>query len=171
MPRSYIESFEDEYTPNLQVKNSLLNHGTLYIKTNQQKKIFFDYTIDAKIDVYIAKNNIKKDTELSPLNCIKKSIILDKLKAMPLEHLPDHALQSKTNIRSGSILTTKDIRKLYLIKRGSYVNTTLNERGMVISFSAKAENNGKLGAIITVQTDDGKKLKVRVTGKNMAEVQ
>jgi|FLOH01.1.fsa_nt_gi flagellar basal body P-ring formation protein FlgA len=171
MPRTYIESLPHEYLINIQKKNSLYNHGTLYIKTKQQKKIFFDYTIDANVDVYVAKNNIKRDTELSAINCVKKSIILDKFRATPLQNLKNNAVQTKISIRHGNIITLRDIRKLSVVKRGSFVTTILNSDGMSLSFSAKAETEGMLGDIITVQKSDGKKIKVRVTGRNMAEVQ
>lgn len=171
MPRTYIESLPNEYIVNIQENDSLFNHGTLYIKIKEQKKIFFDYTISASLDVYIAKNDIKRDTELSALNCTKKSIILDKFRATPLQDLNNNTLQSKAGIKMNSIITFRDIRQLSIVKRGSYVTTMLDEDGIVLSFSAKAETDGRLGDIIAVQKSDGKKLKVRITGKNMAEVQ
>ena len=166
-----MESLPDEYIINIQSKNSLFNYGTLYIKTKQQKKIFFDYTISANVDVYVAKNNIKRGTELSAVNCTKKSIILDRFRATPLQNLKNGAVQTKTSIKLGKVITLRDIRKLSIVKRGSYVTIILDGQGMILSFSAKAQNEGRLGDIITVQKSDGKKLKVRVTGRNMAEVQ
>lgn len=171
MPRAYIESLPNKYIINIQAKNSLYNYGTLYIKTQEQKKIFFDYTIDASVDVLVAKNNIKRDTELSVINCIKKSIILDRFRATPLENLQNGSVQSKVSIKEGSIITLRDIQKLSVVKRGSFVTTTLKSDGISLSFSGKAETDGIVGDIITVQKSDGKKLKVLVTGRNMAEVQ
>jgi flagella basal body P-ring formation protein FlgA len=170
VPRSYIKSLPDEYIIDIQKRNSLRNYGILYIKTKEQKKIFFDYTISAKVNVYIAKQRIKRDVKLSTINCTKKSIILDKFRDIPLQTLPEEAIQSKKQIRRGDIITLRDIRKLSLVKRGSYVNVTLNSANMIISFSAIAQQDAKLDDIITVQKNDGQKLKVRVIGKNTAEM-
>ena len=41
---------------------------------------------------------------------------------------------------------------------------------MAINFSAKALQSGKLNDIISVRKRDGKRLKVRVVGKNRAEI-
>jgi flagella basal body P-ring formation protein FlgA len=41
---------------------------------------------------------------------------------------------------------------------------------MAITFSAKALQDGKVNDIIKVQKSDGKRLKVKVIGKNRAEM-
>ena len=168
--RSYISSLPQNYTINMQEKSSLYKDGTLYIKTAKNKKIFFDYNIDATINVYVTKHRIKRGTELSLLNCVKKNIILNKFKSKPIQNLQKNTIQSKKSIKTGDVITFRDIQKLSIVKRGSFVTIILKEKGIALSFSAKAKSNAKLGDTITVQRSNGKKLRVVVIGKNMAEV-
>ena len=169
-PRSYTTTLPQNYEIIFKSKSHLAKDGTLYIKTNNKKKIFFNYKIDAEIIVLEAKKDIKRNIELSNINCKKKSIILDKFRAMPLQNIIKGTLQSTHNIKQGTILTTRDAQGLYLVKRGSNVNVTLSSSNLAISFSAEALQNGRAGDIITVMKHNGKKIKVRVTGKRRAEV-
>ncbi|MEN8304469.1 MAG: flagellar basal body P-ring formation chaperone FlgA [Campylobacterota bacterium] len=169
-PRSYIGTLPQSYETVLKSKSHLSKDGILYIKTDDKKKIFFNYKIDAEVVVYEARNDIKRNIELSNLNSKKKSIILNKFRAMPLQNILKGTLQSTHNIKRGTILTTRDAQGLYLVKRGSNVNVTLSSSNLAISFSAEALQNGRFADIITVIKSNGKKVKVRVTGKRRAEV-
>ncbi len=169
-PRSYMEVLPNSYETVLKSKSHLFKNGTLYIKTDENKKIFFNYKIVAEIVVYEAKDEIKRNSELSKFNCKKKSIILDKFRAMPLQKIVKGTMQSKHKIKQGAILTTRDVQGLYLVKRGSNVNVVLNSSNLAISFSAKAQQDGRYGDVITVMKSSGKKIMVRVTGKRRAEV-
>lgn len=169
-PRSYIRALPQSYETILKSKSHLSKDGTLYIKTDDKKKIFFNYKIDAEIVIYEARKDIKRNIELSNINSKKKSIILDKFRAMPLQNILKGTVQSTHNIKSGSILTTRDAQGLYLIKRGSNVNVTLSSSNLAISFSAEAQQDGRVGDIVTVKKRNGKKVKVLVTGRHRAEV-
>ena len=169
-PRSYIRTLPQSYETVLKSKSHLSKDGTLYIKTDKKKKIFFNYKIDAEIVVYEAKKDIKRNMELSNLNSKKKSIILNKFRAMPLQNILKGTVQSTHNIKRGTILTKRDAQGLYLVTRGSNVNVTLSSSNLAISFSAEALQNGRLADTITVMKRNGKKVKVRVTGKRRAEV-
>ena len=169
-PRSYITNLPKSYETVLKSKSHLSKDGTLYIKTDDKKKIFFNYKIDAEIVVFEAKKDIKRNIELSNVNCKKKSIILDKFRAMPLQKMLKGTMQSTHNIKQGAILTTRDAQGLYLVTRGSNVNVTLSSSNLAISFSAEALQNGRVGDIVTVIKRNGKKVKVRVSGKRRAEV-
>ncbi len=170
-PRSYLATLPNSYEIVLKSKSHLSRNSTLYIKTDENKKIFFNYKIIAEIKVYTAKDEIKRNAELSNVNCKKKSIILDKLRAMPLQNISKGTLQSKHKLKQGAILTTRDVQGLHLVKRGSNINVTLNSSNLAISFSAKAQQDGRYGDVITVLKNSGKKIRVRVTGKRRAEVQ
>ncbi len=169
-PRSYISTLPQNYETVLKSKSQLSKNGTLYIKTDDKKKIFFNYQINAKILAYEAKKDIKRNMEFSNINCKKKSIILDKFRSMPLQNILKSTLQSTRNIKAGTIITTRDTQGLYLVKKGSNINVTLSSSNLAISFSAQAVQDGKYGDIITVMKSNGKKIKVRITGKRRAEV-
>jgi flagella basal body P-ring formation protein FlgA len=169
-PRSYLTQLPSHYKVNIG-KNSHLNRkGILYLKTLDNKKIFFNYIVEAKIKVIKSKNEIKRGDELSNLNTKKKSIILNKFRAMPLQELKKSSFQAKTKIKADSVLTTRDFIGLNLIRRGSNVHVSIINLNMAVSFMAKAHQNGRYGETIVVINKSGKKIKVLVTGRNIAEI-
>ncbi|MBA3027169.1 MAG: flagellar basal body P-ring formation protein FlgA [Sulfurimonas sp.] len=169
-PRGYLDTLPQEYTLGMQSKSHLKRQGTFYIKTKQSKKIFFDFNINATIDVYFAREDIKRNTELSAINTIKKSIILDKFRAQPLQNVTSGTVQSKQNIKKNTLLTSRDIVELQLVRRGESVSVLLEKDNMSISFSAEALEDGVYEQIIEVQQQNGTKIKIKVTGKNRGEV-
>jgi flagella basal body P-ring formation protein FlgA len=167
--RGYLNSLPEEYSVSMQSKTHLKKEGMFYIKTNQNKKIFFDFIINARLDVYFARENIKRNTELSSINAVKKSIILDKFQAQPVQNVTNATVQSKHNIKKDTLLTLRDIVELQLVRRGSEINVLLESDNMSISFSAEALEDGVFEQIIEVQKQNGTKIKVKVTGKDRGE--
>ncbi len=169
-PRSYLLTLPTNYTVEIKSKNYLSKNGILDIKTKDKKKIFFNYTIDAHISIYFSKDKIKKSNELTTLNTVKKSIILNKFKAKPIKSIKKVNLEAKHNIKKDTIITVRDVEKLSLVKRNSLINVFIINHNLSISFSAKALDSGKLGDTIRVQKSDNKRLKAVVVGKNIAEI-
>jgi len=169
-PMHYLDKLPKNYSIHFNKRAHLSKKGVLYIKTNDNKKIFFHYKILAKVSVLTARKNIKKDSELTMVNTRKKSIILNRFNAMPLQSLHVNRYQAKHNLKTNDIITSRDVIGLYLVKRGSNVNVSLQNSGIDIFFSAKALQNGRLGDTISVIQKNDKKLKVVVVGRNRAEV-
>jgi flagella basal body P-ring formation protein FlgA len=167
---NYLENLPDEYSVHFEKRAYLANEGILYIKTPNHRKIFFKYTLNAVVDVYQPRAEIKKGTPLSVLNMKKHSIILDKFRAMPLQEIEPNAYQARHHIKTGKTITKRDITGLTLVKRGSVVNVSLQNGAISISFSAKAVQDGKLGDKISVVQSNEKKMRAVVVGKNRAEV-
>lgn len=169
-PRGYMTSLPKEYIIEMQRRNYLSKSGVVNIKTFQNKKIFFNYDIVANIWVYLSRKKIKRGVELTSLNTIKKNIIFDRFMAKPIQNIDSSNIQGKHHIKKDKIITTRDIEALDVVKKNSYINVVLDSKNMSISFSAKALQSGKPGDIITIEKSDGKRLKVRVSGKNKAEI-
>ena len=169
-PRGYIKSLPKEYKVKLQSKSHLKNRGTLSIRSSSNRQTFFDYKIDATLSVYKARVKINRNEELSHINTIKKSIILDKFRAMPIQKIENTGLQSKHRIKKGSVITARDARALQLVKRGSNIVVILNSKNMAISFSAQALESGVYGDTIKVKKINSKIIKIKIIGKNRGEV-
>jgi len=168
-PNRYIKVLPKNYTIGFASHAYLSHKGVFYIKTPKNKKIFFHYFINASIQVYETKKDLKKGDELSFINCKKKSIILDKFRAMPLMELPQGHYEAKHRIKKSTLLTQRDVTTLYLIKRGSQISVSLQDSGVNITFFGRAVQNGRYGDTIAV-THKNKKIYVIVTGKNRAKV-
>jgi len=168
-PRGYLKSLPKEYKVRLQSKSHLKNRGTLSIKSNTNRQTFFDYKIDATLSVYKARVEINRNVELSHINTTKKSIILDKFRAMPIIDVQPNSEQSKYKIKKDAIFTTRNTTKLILVKRGANLNVVLESQNMSITFSAKASQDGSFGDTINVTSNSGRKIAVIITGKNRAK--
>ncbi len=169
-PRTYLLELPKHYDVQIQKNAYLKNRGTLSIKTEDNKKIFFNFFIKATLPVVIAKEQLKRGDELSRLNCKKKSIILDKFRAMPLQVVPYKSYEARHRIKKETILTAYDILGLELVKRGDNVDVSTQDGRISISFAAKADQNGRLGDTIKVINMHGKRIKAIVIGKNRAEI-
>ncbi len=168
--RGSIKFFDSNYDVDIKESNSLSKKGIIYIRTEKNKKIFFDYVIDAEVSVYFTRKTIEKGAELSTLNTIKKSIPLDKFRFMPIRESDLSGFQSKNQLRENQIITLKDIESVVLVKRGESVSVKIDNDVMSVSLSAEALKDGRLDDIITVKKSDGKQLKVRVIGQNRVEI-
>ena len=71
-PMHYLNELPKLYTVHFPKNAHLSRKGVLYIKTPNNKKIFFSYEITARVGVLVARTDIKKDSELSNINTKKK---------------------------------------------------------------------------------------------------
>ena len=170
-PRGHITTLPKNYILNIRSRDFLSKSGVVNIKTEDDKKIFFDYSVWANVIVYVSKESIKKESEISSLNYIKKSITLDRFRAKPIQNIDKTTLQAKRHIPKDTILTLNDIESLDVVKRDAMINVSMSKEGMNIIFSAKALQDAKVDDIIKVQNNNGKILKARVTGNNAAELE
>lgn len=169
-PRGELRALPQSFAFGIQEREHLSSSGHCFITTPQKRKIFFAYDIVANVDVYYARTDIEKGSELSNFNLIKKSVMLSRFKADPLQKVEAHALEAKHKLKKDMLLTSRDVRGLYLVKRGDRINITFKSDGIDISFSAKALTSGRAGDTIYVLRNEGNKIKVRVIGKNRAEM-
>lgn len=169
-PRTYTQTLPKSYEFGISKRSHLSNEGYCFISTPDKKKIFFDYTIKASLSLYFSRVTIERGSELDALNTLKKSIMLQRFSAMPIEEIAPHSLEAKRNIRSDTPLTSRDVTALYLIKRGDRVSVSLNNSGIRISFSAKALESGRMGESIRVLGNNDKEIRVKIIGKNRAEM-
>ncbi len=169
-PRGYLASLPTDYSVEIKSRDFLSNEGILSIKTAENKKLFFDYTVVADVAVYKSRDTIKKETQLTLTNCAKKIVALDNFKEQPLQNVEQKSLQVKRHIPKDTILTMRDVEILDVVKRDSMISVNLLEDGIMITFSAKALQDGKVNDIIDVQNGSGKILKARVIGSDAAEI-
>ncbi|MDD2653309.1 MAG: flagellar basal body P-ring formation chaperone FlgA [Sulfurimonas sp.] len=170
-PRGYLESLPDKYSIEIKNRDFLSSEGIVSVKTTENKKFFFNYTVVADVAIYKSRDVIKKDTQLTLTNCIKKSVALESFQDKPVQNIGQKQLQAKRHIPKDMILTLRDVEILDVVTKDSMINVNFFQDGMAITFSAKALQDGKVNDIIDVQNNSGKILKVRVTGSDMAEME
>lgn len=166
--RGFLESLPKNYVVEIRDDAYLSKDGILSIKTPKNKKLYFNFIVDAKVFVYTTRERLSRATPLSALNTTKKSIILERFMAKPIEDLMIMPLESRHNLQKDSIITTRDVEILSMIKRNQSVNVSMDSKNMSITFSARALQDAKMGDTITVEKANGTRLKVVVVGKNRA---
>ena len=169
IPKSHLEALPKSYALKVQKNSFLKSNGIFSIVTPQKKQIFFDYYIDASLPVYFTKKKILRGEMLSYANLKQKTVRLVRFKARPIQKL--RALQAAHHINADKLLTVRDVETLDLVKRGEIVGVVLKEGAFEIDMSAKALQAGGLNDIILIQNMHGKKLRAKVVGKNLVEIE
>ena len=169
-PRAFLTHLPTYVTLKFQKRAYLKNYGVVALITEDRKEVFFNYTLNATVRVYKARKKIQRAEEISAINVKLSTISLQKLLDTPLTDITHH-YQAKHILKEDTIITMRDVAPLVVVKRGDIVNAFLQSGSVEISFSAKAQQNGTISDIITIETDQGKKLKAQVLGRNRVKVQ
>lgn len=170
-PRSYLNTMPKNYTLKLQKQNLYQNHSTFSIITPEHMMIFFDYTLDATLDVVVSTKKIARHEQIGIQNSMVKSVQFLNFKAAPLTNSTNHQYQSKFSLKSDTILTQNDVELLSVVKRDDTVNAFIEDGRISLSFEAVALQDGKEGDTITIKKQDGKELKAKVVGTKRVEIE
>lgn len=170
-PRIYTESLPLEYSVDFGSNSSEHSNGTFYIRTPDNKKLFFDYTIDAVIDVVHTKSDLKRKTELSTFNTTIKNISIDSVDGEPLTTVEPHQYRLKYNIDADTPLEMRDVESSPMVKRGKQVLVSMKNGLVLVEFAATALEDGALHDIIAIRKADGQRVKARVAGLNKVEIE
>ncbi len=169
-PRSFMQELPSEYEFGADKNTYLLANSTIHIMTPQSKKFFFDYELDATLELYISKSKLRRGSLVNEQNFIKKRVQLKELKDMPLFNITSIPFETNKPLEKDAVLTIRDVIKQRLIKRGEMVDISYENDDMDITFSAKALQDGRANDIIRVQNMNKKIIRVKVIGKNLAVV-
>jgi len=170
-PRSYLKEMPSSFSIHIRNKSYLSKDGVVSIKDIKNRKIFFNYSINADLKVAKAKLNIKRGDEFSVLNVKLSKVKLDKFQAKPLQSIKRSKYQAKNHIKAGKVIFIRNTMPLSLVKKDSIVNVFMYSSGISISFAAKALQNGKLNDIISIKKGNSKKkIKAKVVGYQRVEI-
>ncbi len=169
-PISYIKKLPKSYSiiiPNYALLN---NYSTIYIMTPMHKEFFFNFILNAKINIFVASKKIIRHTRLTAINVRVKFINFKNFHGLPITSITNHMYQSKFTIQPNHIILKRDVEPLSLVRRGDIVTATIVDGGMDIIFSAKALQSGKKGDTISILRDTGKQLRAVIVGSHMVRV-
>jgi len=169
IPKMHIEKLPKEFTFKVRSGILLRSHGTVSIITPKKRQLFFEYFMDASLPVYKSRKKIKRGEVLSLRNISQEYIRFERFRALPVQNV--QGLQAKHHITKGKLITERDVERVDLVRRGEFVSVVLKESGLEIDMSAKALQAGTLNDIILIQNRRGKKLRARVIGKNLVEIE
>ncbi len=170
-PRNYLKRLDPKFKLILHNKNLKRSHGVFSIKTSKKERIFFDYEVDATIEIYAALRPLNRGNALSPLNAIKKQVKFETFNALPLNHINTKEYRLKRSIKKNHILTERDVEAYPIVKKGNNVLVELKSGSVVLEFTAVASQDGSKNDIISIQKKDGRRIKAKVIAPGRVEVQ
>ena len=129
------------------------------------KSLYFKFSFNAKMPVFIAINSMNTNHILSLLDYQPTMIEFSKWPRDALSGLSAATLITKIQIKSGEILTKRQFNAISLVKKGEMLNAVLIEGGVNIIAEVKALEDGNLGDMIKIRTKDNKILEATVSGK------
>ncbi len=170
-PRSYLASLPQEYRLLFPKKNLYHARGIFSIETAKKKRLYFNYRLHATIDVYTVRHSLKRGDPLTPINTVRKELPFEHLRAKPLEDIPAKTYRLRRSIKPDHIITHRDIERYPMVAKGSSVIVELKSGSVTLQFSAKASQDGAKNDMITVQKQDGHRIKARVIAAGRVEIE
>ncbi len=170
-PRTYLKTLDPNFELILNDNNLKRSKGVFSIKTSKKQRLFFDYELDATLDVYLALHPMGRGDTLSPLNAIKKQVKFGSFNALPLNHINTKEYRLKRSVKKNHVLTQRDIEAYPIVKKGNSVLVELRSGSIVLEFTAIASQDGSKNDIISIQKKDGRRIKARVIAPGRVEIQ
>lgn len=170
-PRGYLPSLAKETRGVFDDRFYQHAKGTFYILTPQGLRHYLDYKVTATISVLHTTQKITRRERLSGFNTLLKPIPFTSFKDVPLTTLPDQLSRFRSNLKAGVLLTLRHIEAVPYVLKNEKVVVEVQSEGVVVEFGATATQEGALYDIITIQKNDGKRVKAKVIGENRVELQ
>ncbi|AHJ12919.1 flagellar basal body P-ring formation chaperone FlgA [Sulfurospirillum multivorans] len=129
---------------------------------DREKKLYFAYEMNAKVMVFKAKHNLLNGKILT--NDDYESV-WESLDALPnrviTNEIPQNAV-IKNGVKEGQILTDfhLDIKKM--LSRKASIKALLKEEGLVIEVQATLLEDGNIGDVVKIRTEQGKILSAKI---------
>ncbi|ARR00560.1 flagellar basal body P-ring biosynthesis protein [Campylobacter porcelli] len=141
----------------------------IYITPNKSNKsIFFNFKIDFKLQVLIAKRDIDRDHILNLGDYEQKFVNLKDYDKQALTSIPKYQLITKSKIKRGKILTNRHFKTLSDIRKGDKITAMINDGALKVEIIVTALSDGNIGQIISVRNQNNQILKAQVINKNQA---
>lgn len=169
-PKSYMKELPDYFTFKIRAKSYKRAKGTFYIIDESKHREFFDYYIDAEVNVLQASRKLRRSELISSNNATLKKIHFNSFRDRPITKDELNIYESVHNIAKNRIITQRDIKKVFLVKRHESVILQIKNGPLIVETSAIATQNGQLNDIITIEKADRSRLKARVVSKGRVEI-
>ncbi len=147
------------------------NHGTFYVLDEGGIRRYFDFTLEATLNVLHSNQKISRKDILSSANTSIKSVSFTQFKGKPLSTLPDQKNRFRRSLRENTPIVDRHLETLPIVLKGSKVSVQVENGSVIVEFIATATQEGALYDIITIEKSDKKRAKAKVIGENRVELQ
>ncbi len=169
-PRSYMKALPQAYEIEIPPKTYRQAKGTFYLQTQDNKRYFFNFDLEATLPMLSAEQTIARYEELTAFNTRIQMRPFEGFISPP-ESSQTEEMRAKIRLIKGRIITKRDIESVPLVKRGMSVNAHVHAEGMTLELAVTAEDEGRLYDMITVKKSNGEALRARVTGPASVEIE
>ena len=135
---------------------------------DKEKKIYFSYEIDAKIDVFKAKHNLLNGKILSSDDYERVVIALDNLPSRAIVSDLSPNLMMKSNIKEGQIFTENLFETKRDLSKKETIKAILKENGLTIEIEATLLEDANIGEEVKIKTEQGKILNAKIISRHEA---
>ena len=142
----------------------------LEFKGSRQRH-FVNYTLEATIKVLKARHNLNRGKILQQIDVLYVREPFKRLTHTPLNFSLQKKLRVKKRINKGKIIYEKDLEPIPDVLKGKSVLVRLINGHVHLEFQAVSVQDASIGDEIYVQKKDKKRLRVKVIGKNLVEIQ
>ncbi|MFA5214586.1 flagellar basal body P-ring formation chaperone FlgA [Sulfuricurvum sp.] len=170
IPHGYIKSLPKNSKVAYEPKFFQSAKGTFYIPDEQGIRYYFDYSVTATINVLHTAQKVERKEVLSDSNVESKRIPFSMFNDSPLTVPPSKQYRFRTSFKAGTLLTERNIEEVPLVLRGQKVTVVIQSDSVSVEFDATATQEGALYDMITIQKNDGKRVKAKVIGENRVEL-
>ena len=174
---SFPKDFDNYLFDKIEIKKAKLrkksgNFIVIYKNSKDKRvRIFFRYTLLAKIELFKAKHNIQSGKILSQNDFEKVKVYFDKIPINFSENLKNGKFISKNYIRKGSIITDYMLKRVTLVRKKDTLRSIIKDGSLQIEFFSKALQDGNKGDIIKTIGNNGKIYRAKIVGKGLVVIQ
>ncbi len=169
---TFLSKLPDEYQLTFKPNAYLYRRSSLQLTSKDKKeRYFFTYTLNATIKLFKARHNINRGKILTRLDLIYKEIEFKRLKGLPVKDFDKNQYRLKKRLPKDKTLYAHDIEELPYVLKDKPLNVRLISGKVHLEFQAVSLEDGNKGAHVLIQKTDGKKLKARVIGRNLVEIE
>ncbi len=170
-PRGYIESLPEHSTAVFDKDMTERNEGIFYVLDKSGVRRYFDFSIEATINMLYSNQKINRSDVLSSSNTAIKPTSFTQFRGKPITDLPNTRQRFRRSLRENIPIVDRYIEPLPIVLRGSKVSVQVQNGLVVVEFIATATQEGALYDIITIEKSDKKRAKAKVIGENRVELQ
>ncbi|MFC2073702.1 flagellar basal body P-ring formation chaperone FlgA [Campylobacterota bacterium] len=171
-PNGTITELPKEYTLMFKPHAHRYNHSSLQLTSNESnERYFLSYTILATIKVFKASHNINRGKILTYIDLKHTNEPFTRLTGIPLQRISKSPVRLKKRLQKGKIIYEHDVEALPYVLKNKPVYVRLTNGNVHLEFQAKSLQDGKVGDMISIQKKDNTRLKAKVVGKNLVEIE
>ncbi len=150
------------FIPDTMLKKNTGSFAALFKIGDKEKKIYFYYTLDAKIEVFKAKHNLLNGKILLNDDYEKVSISLEGLPARAILGEISKNMMIKSYIKEGSIFTENMFETKKDVSKKESIKAFLKEGSLLIEVQATLLEDGNIGETVKIKTEQGKTLNAKI---------